>query len=481
VARAVEVAGYSMQHRPGHRIALEFVSKALALVSQDSPEAGPLLCRYILVLGLEEGDYPGASRPFDAAMAIARRTGDVALEMLALANSSHVGYWHLEWQDTVDKGLSVIEMAQRTDSQQAEVSARQWTVIALLGMGRVNEAELLALEMLSSAEKLRDHYQLATTVWFREMIAMSQGDWEAARAYSERDLSASPSDARLLGTRLVTEFETGNTQAGHEFLEQAIAAHSLVERGARYDHASAALMTPIAARITGDMQHLHLAQAAAENIFAAESATPLVTRFARLGRGLIAVLKKDEAAAKEQYAALDGTPSGFLKLSSDRILGLLAQTLGDVDQAMVHFEDSLSFCRNSNYRPELAHSCHDYAGALVERNSTGDRNKASELLTKALLIADELGMGPLAEQDSELKARALSGPAKSSAFPGGLTHREVEVIRLTTSGRTDREIGEELFISVKTVGNHVSNILNKTGSANRTEAASFATRHGLDQ
>jgi DNA-binding NarL/FixJ family response regulator len=36
-----------------------------------------------------------------------------------------------------------------------------------------------------------------------------------------------------------------------------------------------------------------------------------------------------------------------------------------------------------------------------------------------------------------------------------------------------------LFISVKTVGNHVSNILNKTGSANRAEAASYATRHGL--
>jgi len=47
-----------------------------------------------------------------------------------------------------------------------------------------------------------------------------------------------------------------------------------------------------------------LAEAAAEIIFAAESATPLVTRFARLGMGLTAVLKLDKAAAADQYAAL---------------------------------------------------------------------------------------------------------------------------------------------------------------------------------
>ena len=52
-------------------------------------------------------------------------------------------------------------------------------------------------------------------------------------------------------------------------------------------------------------------------------------------------------------------------------------------------------------------------------------------------------------------------------------------MQLICDGKTDREIGEELFISGKTVGNHVSNILNKTGAVNRTEAASYANQHGL--
>ena len=78
-----------------------------------------------------------------------------------------------------------------------------------------------------------------------------------------------------------------------------------------------------------------------------------------------------------------------------------------------------------------------------------------------------------------LQEGMVSRPAKSPAYPDGLTQREVEVLRLISGGKTDREIGAELFISVKTVGNHVSNILNKTATANRTEAAIYVARHGI--
>ena len=53
------------------------------------------------------------------------------------------------------------------------------------------------------------------------------------------------------------------------------------------------------------------------------------------------------------------------------------------------------------------------------------------------------------------------------------------MLQLICGGKTDREIGEALFISVRTVGNHVGNILNKTNTANRTEAATYAALHGI--
>jgi DNA-binding NarL/FixJ family response regulator len=78
-----------------------------------------------------------------------------------------------------------------------------------------------------------------------------------------------------------------------------------------------------------------------------------------------------------------------------------------------------------------------------------------------------------------LQEQAESQPARAPAYPDGLTQREVEVLRLIAAGRTDREIAEELIISVRTVTTHVSHLLNKTGVANRAEAATYAARHGL--
>ena len=62
-------------------------------------------------------------------------------------------------------------------------------------------------------------------------------------------------------------------------------------------------------------------------------------------------------------------------------------------------------------------------------------------------------------------------PVQTPAYPDGLTQREAEVLQLVCGDKTDWEIGEELFISLSAVGNHVSNILNKTSAVNRTEAA----------
>ena len=91
-------------------------------------------------------------------------------------------------------------------------------------------------------------------------------------------------------------------------------------------------------------------------------------------------------------------------LACDTILGLLAQALGDLDQAVVHFEDALAFCRKAGQRPQLAWTCCDYADCLLERHSstgsaqTDDRQKAMSLLDEALAISTELGMRPLMER-----------------------------------------------------------------------------------
>jgi DNA-binding NarL/FixJ family response regulator len=69
--------------------------------------------------------------------------------------------------------------------------------------------------------------------------------------------------------------------------------------------------------------------------------------------------------------------------------------------------------------------------------------------------------------------------AHRTTMLAGLTPRERDVLRLLAGGMTDREIAETLFISPRTVGGHVSNLLAKLGVDSRTAAAAWAVRNGV--
>ena len=73
----------------------------------------------------------------------------------------------------------------------------------------------------------------------------------------------------------------------------------------------------------------------------------------------------------------------------------------------------------------------------------------------------------------------LNRPTDSLPTQDPLTEREVEVLKLVAKGRSNQEIAEELIVSERTVGAHVSNILSKLHLANRTQAALYAIRKGL--
>jgi DNA-binding CsgD family transcriptional regulator len=98
------------------------------------------------------------------------------------------------------------------------------------------------------------------------------------------------------------------------------------------------------------------------------------------------------------------------------------------------------------------------------------------------------GHAPLLAQLKALAERArisLSQPScpapdqASEPVPYGLTARELAVLRLLASGRTNAQIGAELYISPKTAGVHVSNILRKLQVSGRVQAAALAERAGM--
>ena len=87
--------------------------------------------------------------------------------------------------------------------------------------------------------------------------------------------------------------------------------------------------------------------------------------------------------------------------------------------------------------------------------------------------------GRLRLEDQADTAQAPAAPSPVASL--GLTRREGEVLALLAEGRTNRQIGQALFITPKTASIHVSRILAKLGVAGRGEAAAIAHRLSLDK
>jgi DNA-binding CsgD family transcriptional regulator len=166
-------------------------------------------------------------------------------------------------------------------------------------------------------------------------------------------------------------------------------------------------------------------------------------------------------------------------------VGLLATTLGRWEAASEHFDAALALHTRMGARTFLANTRHAYADMLLRRGAPGDRDRARELAEQALEAAREIGMARLERLVTPMLADigapatpAAGGGARGTA-PFGLSTRELEVLRLIAAGHSDRQIAEALFISPRTVGTHVTNILGKLGVHTRAEAAAQGVRAGL--
>jgi DNA-binding CsgD family transcriptional regulator len=163
--------------------------------------------------------------------------------------------------------------------------------------------------------------------------------------------------------------------------------------------------------------------------------------------------------------------------SADRYLGMLAATIGDAALADAHFERALDLNRRMGVSTWIAHTAYQYARHLRGRVGTdppghGARDPQA-LAAEAGALAARIGLRALSAQVASL---GVDAPA---ALPHGLSAREVQILRLVARGLSNKEIGATLAISEHTAANHIRSILRKTDCANRTEATTFAHRHGL--
>jgi pimeloyl-ACP methyl ester carboxylesterase/DNA-binding CsgD family transcriptional regulator len=129
---------------------------------------------------------------------------------------------------------------------------------------------------------------------------------------------------------------------------------------------------------------------------------------------------------------------------------------------------------------ELASRIPDARLIVLEGESTapylGDTEAAASAIDEFLGEGEEGRIAPW-EAGVPGAEHQESGPTRG--YPHGLTEREVEVLHHLADGKTNGEIAEELFVSVRTVERHIANIYAKIGSRGRANATAYALTHNL--
>jgi DNA-binding CsgD family transcriptional regulator len=204
-----------------------------------------------------------------------------------------------------------------------------------------------------------------------------------------------------------------------------------------------------------------------------------------------AIMLRDRDAAALLAPHLAETTGYVHPLRSIALLvGAAAALLGDGAGAQIYYQRSLEWASRLRCRPEIALTRLTLAELQLGQSATPGRSRAEqkEQRTAGLAHLDfavaelrAMKMQPALERALHLQSgqRSNQAPDPRPSYPNGLTLREVEVLRLVAAGRSNQQIADALVISHNTVIRHVSNIFAKTGVANRVEAATYASHHGL--
>ncbi|MDG0867093.1 helix-turn-helix transcriptional regulator [Candidatus Lucifugimonas marina] len=461
-------------------------SRALEMVEPSSTDAGYLLVQHAGALRFEEMDHDGAAAALDRALEIAIDSGNKRLETRVLLGLADNGGPDGDAEGAADLRRRAAVLAQETDQPIEEASARRAVLTQLISEVDAGDA-LRNIEEVLELERL---FGFDTSIIFEQLrIAIIGGDLANIPYFADlvdRDHDDDSVHRILAGLALWHLEDTSELDERFaEAHDESQFAQTLWQR------ASNASFLSLVAWSTGRADDAMKAAVVAHSFLEMPKIISEIEAFARVAISISAIMTGNEVEAAEQRRHLVDGPISIAGttyyFAGDRILAALANTAGLLDEATVHFEDALNFTSDPSYRVEAAWTCHDYAKLLIERASAQGRsaesaqhlNKARELISTGLAVAREIGTKPLENKFTTLQEQADSFGLTRNTRPDGLTNREVDVLRLICDGLSNQQIADELVITLSTTASHVANILGKTASSNRTEAAAYAIRQGL--
>ncbi len=444
--------------------------------------------------------HPAATTHADEAVRIARAAGSDRALAEALAERSSVLAIEFPLRALAD-AREAEPIARACGSTLDLLDAMVWQVHALRGLGRREEATEVALrgyaEIVAPGRDLFAYF----LAYLAADGLMETGQWQKAQellriALAARCRHIAGGAIRLTAASLAVRF--GKVPEARQHLDRALELISDTFAGIRESLARGGAEVLVAegrpeealswlgARLTGpgappteedDYLLVDYAHAAAEAARAARDTGDQdgVARFVSAVENVVADWPWEPFAT----ARLDST---YQAMNRALFLAELARCRDDPDQTE-RWRLAIDTCQQARVPWHLAVAQWRCAEAAIAAGQPPV--SVGELLRRANRGAIELGAIPLQDDITSLARRAritlrepvpVAVPLRADTPLSTLTAREQEVLGLLVAGRSNGEIAKELVISDKTVSAHVSNILRKTGTTSRMQAAALAER-----
>lgn len=478
---AVWIAWDSAAFRGEEGVARGWLHRARRLLDgqQESPEHAFLAARAAVFALLDDGDPEEAETLALETIRIGQLLGTIDYEMLGRSLRGFA----LVTTGRVTEGLRELD----------EVSA------AILA-GELSDRLLIALAgcyLIGACDRVRDHGRAVqwcdrikehSRKWGLKplfavcrtqyaSVCMWRGSWEEA----ERELTSACDELAICRPGMTTDglARLGELRRRQGRLDEAA---SLFERSA--GHPVASLGRASMALDRGDSQSAaelaerHLRRLPARNRTERAIALELLIR-AHAAAGHGHDLERARAALEELRSIASDAQTAPLLASASLAAGLIATAAGDLDAARRALEDAVDLFDTSGAPFEAARARRELASALHHLGRTG-----------AAVAEVDRALADLTRLDARLEmsaAQALRDRLASPQRPKGaaavettvLTPREVEVLRLISSGLSNQAIADRLCISEHTVHRHVANTLAKLDVPSRSAAVACAARLGL--
>jgi DNA-binding CsgD family transcriptional regulator/tetratricopeptide (TPR) repeat protein len=460
-----------------HRAALELLEEAgAALGGAESALRVGLLSALVRVLAYR-GDHGRAEVTRANAIDMARRLGDQrGLATLLTRAYSARGTSTLE--DVVEMLTEAWAVGHELDDLEIQSQALGWRVATWIEVGELEAARRDLAEFIKLSDHGKQPFWSFAAEQFGSAIALCEGHLEEAEARAERAREV----ASLLrgrdpsGIHGIQMFSIRREQGRLAELAPLVQILANGDGTAAWRPGLVALLVELG--MEDEARHelarirAHGLEPFREALWLA-SLTYLADACAAVGDEEIAALVQTELEPHAGTVVVVGYGVACYG-AADRYLAMLAATLGDWEVAEARFGAALDLNRRMGAPTWLAHTAYEYGRMLHARGRPEDASRATPMLAEAAALAERVGMPALLARIDGLRSSMTPAP-----LPDGLSPREVDILRLVARGLSNRQIGEELFISAHTAANHMRSILRKTSCANRTEAATYAHRHGL--